>query len=55
VVPLVKDGRLLGVLDIDSPNVARFDKEDAAGLERMARVLIDGSDLSWLPSAVGQL
>src|ERR1700761_4762139 len=33
VVPLVKDGRLLGVLDLDSPNLARFDEGDAKGLE----------------------
>jgi len=37
VVPIVTaDGRLLGVLDLDSPTVARFDVEDAAGLERIA-------------------
>src|ERR1044072_152091 len=32
VVPLVKNGRLLGVLDLDSPAFARFDDEDAKGL-----------------------
>ena len=36
VVPLVKDGKLLGVLDLDSPALSRFDVEDAAGLERLA-------------------
>jgi GAF domain-containing protein len=37
VVPVVApDGRLLGVLDLDSPSVARFDAADAAGLERIA-------------------
>ena len=36
VVPLVKDGELLGVLDIDSPVVARFDEEDRVGIERLA-------------------
>lgn len=37
VVPIVAtDGRLLGVLDLDSPRVARFDADDAAGLERIA-------------------
>jgi len=37
VVPLVaSDGRLIGVLDLDSPSVARFDAIDAAGLERIA-------------------
>ena len=37
VVPLVKDGELLGVLDIDSPVVARFDEEDKLGIERLAK------------------
>ena len=36
VVPLVMDGELLGVLDIDSPIVARFDDEDRKGIERLA-------------------
>ncbi|WP_420607023.1 GAF domain-containing protein [Novosphingopyxis sp.] len=37
VVPLAHDGRLLGVIDIDSPYPARFDTDDAAGCERLAR------------------
>jgi L-methionine (R)-S-oxide reductase len=40
VVPLVADGRLLGVLDIDSPETSRFDSEDAAGLERFVKTLL---------------
>jgi len=40
VVPLVKDARLIGVLDLDSPLPARFDKEDARGLESLARILL---------------
>ena len=39
VVPLVHDGRLLGVLDLDSPLPARFDAEDAAGCEALAALL----------------
>ncbi|MDL2298865.1 GAF domain-containing protein [Synergistaceae bacterium OttesenSCG-928-D05] len=39
VVPMQKDGRVLGVIDIDSPAEARFDEEDAAGLEKIARLL----------------
>jgi GAF domain-containing protein len=31
VVPVIHDGRLIGVLDLDSPSLARFDAEDAAG------------------------
>ena len=41
VVPLVKDGQLIGVLDIDSPIVARFDDEDRAGIERLAEEFIN--------------
>ena len=48
VVPLLKDGRLFGVLDLDSPNLARFDADDAAGLQAMVKLLLDGSDLSRL-------
>lgn len=40
VVPLQKDSRLIGVLDIDSPVPGRFDQEDAAGLEQLARILL---------------
>ena len=40
VVPLRDaDGHIYGVLDIDSPEPGRFDAEDLAGLERLARVL----------------
>jgi L-methionine (R)-S-oxide reductase len=48
VVPLVKDGRLLGVLDLDSPNLARFDQADRKGLETAAQLLLQASDLSRL-------
>ncbi|MDQ2701255.1 MAG: GAF domain-containing protein [Pseudomonadota bacterium] len=42
VVPLVADdGRLLGVLDLDSPVPARFDAVDARGLEAIARAWIE--------------
>lgn len=44
VVPLVKDGRLIGVLDLDSPSLARFDPEDAAGIERLAAIFVNASD-----------
>ena len=45
VVPLIKDGRLLGVLDIDSPQISRFDDEDGAGLNAAAALLLQSSDL----------
>lgn len=40
VVPLLKDGILLGVLDLDSPRPNRFDAQDQAGLEQLAAMLI---------------
>ena len=48
VVPLVKEGRLLGVLDLDSPHLARFDDHDRSGLAAAADVLLQSSDLSKL-------
>ncbi len=39
VVPLVHDGELLGVIDLDSPSRARFDEEDVAGCLDLARLL----------------
>jgi GAF domain-containing protein len=39
VLPLIRDGELLGVLDIDSPMSARFDEEDEAGLRPIAEFL----------------
>lgn len=42
VVPLVKrDSTLLGVLDLDSPKLARFDQEDKQGLEALAQAFLD--------------
>jgi len=39
VLPLVRDGELLGVLDIDSPSTGRFTEEDEAGLRPIAELL----------------
>ena len=39
VVPIVEDGRLLGVLDLDSPEAGRFDAEDVSGCEALVRLL----------------
>jgi len=41
VVPLIRNGEVLGVLDLDSPKLARFDAEDQAGLEALAKVFLD--------------
>jgi GAF domain-containing protein len=38
VIPLLQAGVLLGVLDIDSPKVARFDAADQRGLEQLAAI-----------------
>lgn len=44
VVPLVKDGRLIAVLDLDSPRRGRFTAEDQAGIERLAQIFLAASD-----------
>lgn len=41
VVPLVHDGALVGVFDLDSPNPGRFDEEDQQGLEAIARIFLE--------------
>ena len=39
VVPIVVDGQVRAVIDLDSPEPARFDEEDAAGFECLATIL----------------
>jgi len=39
VVPLIRDGELIGVLDIDSPKTGRFTEEDEAGCIRLGEIL----------------
>ncbi len=41
VVPIIKDNDLIGVLDLDSPSVARFDGEDARGLNKLVEVFVE--------------
>lgn len=41
VVPLVRDGELIGVFDIDSPELDRFDIDDQRGLEAIAGIYVD--------------
>lgn len=48
VVPLIESGRVLGVLDLDSPEPGRFDSEDAEGLGALVRLLLEGSDFGRL-------
>lgn len=40
VVPMLKNGELLGVLDLDSPTLARFDEQDREGLEKFVAALL---------------
>ncbi|QPQ29627.1 GAF domain-containing protein [Lysinibacillus sp. JNUCC 51] len=40
VIPLIKEGQVIGVLDIDSPTVNRFSMEDQKGLELFVKTLL---------------
>ncbi|MBF8777304.1 GAF domain-containing protein [Pseudomonas fulva] len=44
VIPLIKAGRLVGVLDLDSPTVGRFSEADQAGLEQLAAIFLELTD-----------
>ncbi len=48
VVPLVSGGQLVGVIDLDSPSLARFDAADQAGVERLAALWLAASDWGGL-------
>lgn len=39
VVPIICDGAVIGVIDLDSPTIGRFDPDDAAGCEALAALL----------------
>ncbi|AGI10084.1 GAF domain-containing protein [Xanthomonas citri pv. citri] len=41
VIPLVKGDALIGVLDLDSPELDRFDADDQRGLEAIAQLFVD--------------
>jgi L-methionine (R)-S-oxide reductase len=41
VVPVVRDGQVIAVIDLDSPTVGRFDEADALGIEALAAVIAD--------------
>ena len=45
VVPVMKGGRAIGVLDVDSPKLARFGDAEARALEEIARIFVESSDL----------
>ena len=44
VIPLIKDGEVLGVFDIDSPTLNRFDADDQAGLESLVAAFMAATD-----------
>jgi GAF domain-containing protein len=46
VVPLIVNGKLIGVLDIDAPLASRFDDEDRRGIEKLAELWLAASDIS---------
>ena len=41
VIPLIKGDTLIGVLDVDSPELDRFDADDQRGLEAIAQLFVD--------------
>ena len=46
VVPLIVDDKLIGVLDIDSPMLNRFDIDDQQGIEQMVRLFLAHTDIA---------
>jgi len=48
VIPLEKNGQLIGVLDVDSPKLARFDQQDALGLRLLADVILNKTDFTGI-------
>ena len=52
VVPLIQYGRLMGVLDLDSPQFAQFDHEDRTGLITAVDLLLLHSDIARIVDAV---
>ena len=46
VVPLLNEGRVIGVLDVDSEHLDHFDEEDRVGLEELAGILVRNSHFS---------
>lgn len=43
VVPLIRNGSIFGVLDLDSPTPGRFDEDDRTGVERLAEIYVAAS------------
>lgn len=51
VVPVSHEGRVLGVIDLDSPLLGRFDADDQAGIERLAEIYIAACEWSAASAA----
>ena len=51
VVPLIRDGALIGVLDLDSPHPAHFDHDDAEGLRGIVAILLERTDFRPIAAA----
>jgi L-methionine (R)-S-oxide reductase len=45
VIPIIKDKRLIGVLDLDSPSFGRFNDEDALGLNELLEIFVRSSEI----------
>ncbi len=48
VVPLIVRGQVVGVMDVDAPEIGRFGEDDRLGLERYAAALVERVDWAWL-------
>lgn len=48
VIPIIKNGKIYGVLDIDSPILSRFDENDKNNLEILLNLLVEHSDIEEL-------
>jgi GAF domain-containing protein len=48
VIPLLSGEHVIGVLDIDSPRLHRFDEADQAGLEAMVQTFLSATDISTI-------
>ena len=44
VIPIIVEGRVVGVLDVDSPSIGRFNEADCIGLEKFVDVLVHGTN-----------
>ena len=44
VIPIIKNGEILGVFDIDSPNLNRFSEADQQGLEQLVAAFVAATD-----------